>query len=169
MDNERAIYTVVYGSMVMLFERLNLFGVLALALSAFMVMDFFTALAASKIEKQNDPNSTEKGWQSRKGIKGILKKVGYIALILVCLITDMVIRKLSLDLGFAMPTSMPFSIIVTMYLAINEMISILENITRMGVNVPSWVEKLSDILMIKVNKAGDKAVETLENNLEDKC
>lgn len=51
-----------------------LFPVLC-ALAAMMVVDYITGMLASKTEAIDHPNDPDYGWSSRRGAKGIIKKL----------------------------------------------------------------------------------------------
>lgn len=56
----------------------GLLGWLLLAVTIAMVIDFAAGMAASAKEAVEHPNDKKYGWNSKKGMIGIFKKVGYI-------------------------------------------------------------------------------------------
>ena len=93
---------------------------------------------------------------SKRGVKGIVKKVGYLALVVAAMILDWLIsqglQQINLDLHY----SVFFAVLVTVWLIINELISTLENLSRMGVPIPNFMKKLIDRLKTTVEK-GDES------------
>ena len=79
---------------------------------------------------------------SKKGYKGLIKKVGILFTIAVANLTDLI-------LGLAV-----FRSAICIFFCMNECISVLENVSSMGVPIP-------DILK-------DKLIQTKQNNIKDK-
>ena len=94
----------------------------------------------------------------QKGIKGIVKKVSYLALVAVAMIVDWLIfqglQQINVDLNY----SVFFAILVTVWLIINELISVLENLSRMGVPIPNFLEKLISKLKASVDREAEEKV-----------
>ena len=108
-------------------------GIVALPvfmLSIAMVIDWFTGMASAY---------GKSGLSSKKGIKGIAKKVGYLALVAVGMLVDWVIFC-GLDTFNAGETyKFSFGVTVAIWLIVNELISILENLGAMGVPLPKFL------------------------------
>ena len=90
---------------------------------------------------------TVKAWQksvlnSSIGIKGIIK------LVIIGIILDI----LMLYIFPEMQVKMLFSMMITFYIIINEIISILENINELGIKIPKFVEKLIRLMTIWKDK-----------------
>lgn len=123
------------------------FGVIAiplLILIAVMIIDYLSGLA--------------KAWykgdlSSRIGIVGAVKKLCYILVVCVAGVTDWLISEglssVGIDIGF----SYYFGVIVTVWLIINECISILENLSVLGVPLPSFLVKIVHRLKITVEES----------------
>lgn len=109
-----------------------------------MVVDYISGMLASKKEAVEHPRNKKYGWSSKKSIIGIYKKVGYILIILVAVSTDYVIYTLLGKMGIEYQIKTVFGFLVTIWLIINELLSILENSGRMGVLFPKF---LMDILV----------------------
>ena len=79
---------------------------------------------------------------SKVGIKGIVKKLCYLMLVCVAGVVDWLLWSglrqvgISLDFGFC------FGLIVVIWLIINELISILENLEALKVPMPSFLRSL---------------------------
>lgn len=79
---------------------------------------------------------------SRVGLRGILKKVGYVATVGVAAVVDWLLRYGAGTLGWDWPVKFLFASIVIIWLVINELLSILENVSAMGAPVPDFVQSL---------------------------
>lgn len=119
-----------------------------------MIIDYGSGMAAAYSTSE---------LSSKKGIKGILKKLGYLALVCVGILIDYILYSALNQIGFENPLTMIFGLLVTIWLIINELISILENLSRLGVPVPEFLVKLISKLKITVEKAADT-----ETNKNDK-
>ena len=112
-----------------------------------MIIDYITGMSAAWYNSE---------LSSKKGIKGIVKKVSYLALVVVAMIIDWLIsqglQQINLDLHY----SVFFAVLVTVWLIINELISVLENLSRIGVPIPNFMKKLIDRLKTTVEK-GDES------------
>ncbi|NLU24693.1 MAG: phage holin family protein [Clostridiales bacterium] len=128
------------------------FGILAAPLTvliAVMLADYATGML--------------KAWESsslssRIGIRGILKKLGYLVIVAVGMVVDWILRWGLAGIGLTLHLTFLISMIVAVWLIINECISILENVAAMGAPVPAFLMKLIDRLKGAVEKEGDKPV-----------
>lgn len=112
-----------------------------------MVIDYATGIMAAW---------TNSELSSKRGVKGIVKKIGYLALVVAAMILDWLIfqglQQINVDLHY----SIFFAVFVTVWLIINELISTLENLSRIGVPIPNFMKKLIDRLKTTVEK-GDES------------
>lgn len=94
-----------------------------------MVIDYGTGMAEAYINK---------ALNSRIGVKGILKKIGYLVLVCVGGVVDYLIGAglATADIEFS---SYYFGLIVAVWLIINELISILENLSELGTPIPKFL------------------------------
>lgn len=113
------------------------------------LIDYFTGLCAAKYRKD--------AISSYKGIRGIIKKVCMWLLIVVgWLIDTMLAYAISyIDSGFKMPYIV--AVVVAVWLAINEIISILENIVDIGVDLPPFLMPLIKNIKNQVEAKADCA------------
>ena len=123
-----------------------------------MVIDYITGMLASKTEAIQHPEDPAYGWSSRKGILGILKKIGYMCLIVVAVSLDHILVQAAAPLGFALPKAI-FGLLVTVWLVLNEMLSVVENAGRMGAPVPPWLARCVASLKDKIDQEADKEVD----------
>lgn len=67
------------------------------------------------------------------------------------MVVDYIIIMISKDLGFNMPVSAFFGLLVAVWYILNELLSIIENAGRMGANVPDWLCKYIAVLKDKID------------------
>ncbi len=127
-------------------------------LTGLMVIDFISGMAASKREAMENPEDKTKGWSSKRGIKGIYKKVGYILTIAVAMAVDWLIFNVTDSMGIKIPTITLFGLLTAIWFIINELLSILENAGRMGAPLPDFLRKVIAVLKTGVEKQGNTLV-----------
>lgn len=127
-----------------------LFPVLCVLLGM-MVIDYITGMLASKAEAIDHPGDANYGWSSKKGAKGIIKKVGYMCVITVATVLDYIILSVSSKLGMSVPTNAFFGLLVAVWYLLNELLSIIENTGRMGADVPEWLLKYIAVLKDRID------------------
>lgn len=113
-----------------------------------MALDYFSGVAAA-------------WWRgdlsSRIGILGIVKKVAYALVIAVAIVVDWIVRVAAAKVGIEAGSFYVFGLLVTVWIIINECISILENVSKMGVNVPPFLRKVIEKLRSSTENRGDSA------------
>ncbi|MCP1226568.1 holin family protein [Sebaldella sp. S0638] len=114
-----AVFTYLFGA----------FDILIQGAFMFIVLDFITGLAKAW---HNGEVSSAKSW------KGLLKKTMFLSMILIGHWLD----KVSL----IPDSSMSFRTLVLVFVITNEAISILENISEMGVPIPGILKKILERL-----------------------
>ena len=119
-----------------------------------MVVDYISGMMASKAEAVDHPGDLAYGCNSRKGAKGILKKVGYVCVITVAMVLDYIILYVSAQIGITVNTRAFFGLLVAAWYILNEMLSIVENAGRMGAAVPDWLLKYIAVLKDKIDDEG---------------
>ena len=129
-------------------------------LFAAMVVDYITGMLASKREALDHPSDPNYGWSSKKGAKGIIKKVGYVCVIAAAMILDYVIVATAEQLGFHMPTTAVFGLLVVVWYLLNEILSIIENAGRMGADVPAWLSNYIAVLKNKIDTDQSQEVQS---------
>lgn len=138
-----------------LFARLGILLYVLLILAVAMAIDYLTGMLASKTEAIDHPDDPSYGWSSKKGAKGIIKKVGYLCIIAVAMMVDWVILHVAADIGFEITLKAFFGIMVTVWYLLNEILSIIENAGRMGAPVPDWLKKYIAVLKDKIEQKGE--------------
>ena len=142
-------------------EKLGVTFYLLGLLLALMVIDYMSGMAASAVEALDHPDDSSYGWSSKKGAKGIAKKVGYLFVIAVTMVIDYIIIHTTDVLGWGLPNTM-LSLLVTAWYLLNESLSITENAGRMGAPVPGWLMKYIAALKNKIDNKGKEDSDTEE-------
>ena len=117
-----------------------------ICLIVMMIIDYATGMTAAWIDNN---------LSSRIGAKGIAKKVGYMALVAVAVGVDYLVNSGFAALGVQSGCYMYFGLLVIIWLSLNEMISILENLSRIGVPIPGFLRKIIRKLKVTVDKEGE--------------
>lgn len=135
---ENVIKGVLTTAMATFLAYLGNLAIPIMILAVVMLLDYGTGVAKAWIHGS---------LSSKIGILGILKKVAYLVIVAVGMVIDWIIQagvdKLHLDFKL----EFLFALIVIIWLILNELISILENVAEIGVPVPKWLTKL--ILKLK--------------------
>ncbi len=128
-----------------------------LVLLVVMVLDYITGMA--------------KAWHagelsSRVGLWGILKKVGYLVIVGVACVVDWLLRYGADSLGWSWPVDFLFASIVIIWLVINELLSILENVSAIGAPVPGFLQALLKKLKVHTEDTAEENLPGEENSDE---
>lgn len=128
-----------------------------------MVIDYISGMLAAKKEAVNHPEDPNFGWSSAAGLNGIIKKFGILCVIVVSMVLDYIVATLAIQMNFNPPITTLFSLLVTSWFLLNEMLSIIENAGRMGADVPEWLAKYIAVLKDKIdNEGGTNNIEGTE-------
>lgn len=115
----------------------------------FMAVDYITGITSAWISGN---------LSSRTGIIGIIKKVCYLVTICVAMGADYLICTALCEIGIEYNLSYLIGMTVTIWLILNELISILENTAKItGKNAPDILLKLLDKLKNTVEKSDNNA------------
>lgn len=150
------IQGVVAGAIAWLSARLGILFPVLVVLVAMMIADYISGMMASKTEAIDHPNDSNYGWSSKKGAKGIIKKVGYICIIAVGMVVDFIIIKVAAEIGFQINTKAFFGLLVAVWYLLNELLSIVENAGRMGAPIPEWLRKYIAVLKNKIDTSNEE-------------
>lgn len=99
-------------------------------LVAAMCVDYVSGVAAAWVRHELN---------SRVGLIGIIKKLSYLALVVVGCAIDYLISMLGSQLGGTEISIRAIGLVVICWLIINELISILENVAKQGGPVPPFL------------------------------
>ena len=138
----QAFFATMLGALAAYF---NVLLIPLAVLVAVMLIDYVTGMAAASYTKQLN---------SRIGVMGILKKAGYIALVAVGMVVDYLITSALVQIGVNIQINYCFGMIITIWLIINELISILENLGELNIPLPKF---LVDMIKTLKGKVEDKA------------
>lgn len=145
MDFLKAIKAVCVTVFGLLSSWLGVLAVPVYVLVGCNVMDYATGLAAAHRRGQKV--------SSYKGINGIAKKVCMWLLIAVGAVVDWLLLYCGDQLGVEMHLPMLVSSLTAVWLIVNEVISILENIGDTGVPLPGFLTKIVEGLKSKIESA----------------
>lgn len=147
MEKENVIHGVISLIIAGVSAYFQIIAIPLIVLTAVMLVDYITGMVAAY---------TKAELSSRKGLRGIFKKIGYFCLVAVGITTDYIICSALSSIGITSEATMVFGLIVTIWLIINELISILENLTKLEVPIPDFLVKVISRLKNSVeNKAND--------------
>ena len=132
MKEIKAVFITVMST---LMSCLGILAVPVFILVGCNLIDYFTGLCAAKY--RNDEIS------SYKGIKGIIKKICMWLLVVVGWMLDMTINYAATYAGIGIQLPYIVATVVAVWLIFNEIISILENMIDIGVNLPPFLLPLA--------------------------
>ncbi len=115
------------------------------------IIDYATGLMAAKYRKENTISSY-------KSFKGIAKKVSMWMLVIVGAILDELIKYAVQAVGIEVHFNFLIACVVAVWIICNELISILENIKDIGVNIPKFL-----LPLVKNIKSQTESVVDVEN------
>lgn len=139
----QALFAAVIGAVAAYF---NVLLIPLIVLLAVMIIDYITGMAEAY---------TNKTINSRIGIVGIVKKVLYFALVAVGIVADYLITSALVQIHINFEMNYCIGMIVTIWLIINELISILENLGEMGIPLPGFLIKIVKRLKNTIDKEAE--------------
>ncbi len=125
----------------------NALAVPLIVLIIAMTADYISGMTAAYINAE---------LSSKRGIQGIVKKLSYMVMVAVAMGVDWLIHSGLGTFNINIDGDMWVGLIVTAWLIINEMISILENLSRIGVPMPAFLIKIVEKLKSTVDKDGEQ-------------
>ena len=137
---------IVAGALGALAAYFNVLLIPLAVLAVVMVIDYVTGMAGAAYSGK---------LSSRVGVLGILKKAGYLALVAVGMVADYLIGSALLKIGVDLQISYCFGMIITIWLIINELISILENLGELDVPLPGFLVNIINSLKNKVEERAE--------------
>lgn len=121
-----------------------------------MVVDYISGMLASKKESMDHPGDTAYGWNSKKGARGIIKKIGYLCVIATAMVVDYIVIAVAGQAGIEISIKVFFGLLAAVWYLLNELLSITENAGRMGAPVPEWLTKYIAVLKNKVESRAEE-------------
>lgn len=116
-----------------------------------MVIDYISGMVKAWITAQ---------LSSKIGLRGIIKKLCYLLVVCVAAVVDWLITSGLKNVGIQVTATYYIGVIVTIWLTINELISILENLSAIGIPLPGFLAKLVKKLKNQVEKQNETEAET---------
>lgn len=143
---EKSVQAVLAAALTWLTASFGMLIVPIIMLTAAMIIDYCTGMASA--------------WKkatlsSKKGVTGIIKKIGYLVLVCVGLLVDWLIYCGLETFNAGSSYQFSFGVLVAIWLIINELISILENLGTIGVPVPMFLIKVIKRLKITADNVGE--------------
>lgn len=130
MDKQTTVQAVITAALAALTYYFSILAVPIIVLMVVMVIDYITGMISAWHNSE---------LSSKKGLFGIVKKLCYLALVCVGMGVDWLIYSGMVQIGITMNYTIFFGILVAIWLIINELISILENLNRIGVPLPKFI------------------------------
>ena len=125
-------FSVISGLISTYFER---YGIIFIFVALAICFDVITGLVASAA---NGVPIT-----SDRARRGFWKKICFLLAVFLGIFMDAFIPQLVLMIGIKLPFNLPFGCIVSIYVILNELISIAENIYKVNRDsMPKWIIKL---------------------------
>lgn len=132
MENINTIKAIVTWVAALLSALLGTLYIPVLLMILCNLIDYVTGLMAAK-------NRPDGGISSYRSIKGIKKKVSMWLLVVVGAILDQLLLYASQTIGIKIPVTFLIACVVAIWIICNEIISILENMIDIGIQIPSFL------------------------------
>ncbi|MBD9142402.1 MAG: holin [[Eubacterium] rectale] len=132
MENINTIKAIVTGVAAFLSALLGTLYIPVLLMILCNIIDYATGLMAAK-------NRPDGGISSYRSIKGIKKKVSMWLLVVVGAVMDQLLLYASQTIGIKIPVTFLIACVVAIWIICNEIISILENMIDIGIQIPSFL------------------------------
>lgn len=130
---ENIIKGVLTAAMATLMAYLGHLVIPIIVLATVMMLDYGTGIAKAWVKGD---------LSSKIGVIGILKKIGYLVVVAVGMIVDWIVQAGMAELHIDFKLEFLFAMLVIIWLILNELISILENVAAIGAPVPKWLTKI---------------------------
>lgn len=141
---ENGIKILVTGALATVAAYFNVLLLPLVVLCAVMAFDYITGVVGAWHKGE---------LSSRVGWYGIVKKVCYLFAVAVGMVVDYVcisaLAQVHVDVGAVHL----FGMLVIVWLILNELLSILENLDKIGVPLPQWLKIIVDKLLNKVDNS----------------
>ena len=122
--------TIISAAFAGLIYYLNMMAIPVIVLVCIMLIDYITGMISAWVNAE---------LSSKKGIIGIVKKICYLFAIAAAMGVDWLIYSGMTQIGIQIDYTIFFGVLVTIWLIINEIISILENLAKIGVPLPKFL------------------------------
>jgi len=132
-NNDKGLQAIISAALAAFAVYMGALAVPIIVLMVMMIIDYLSGMSAAWVHGD---------LSSKVGAKGIVKKVGYMTLIVVAMGVDYLIYSGIAAANITVNYNMWFGLLVAVWLIINEMISILENLSKLGVPIPDFLTKI---------------------------
>lgn len=147
MDTKiNVIKAYLVASVSLISSRLGILAPILLGLFLIVIADYISGICVGAIEGK---------LSSSVGYKGILKKLSYFMAVGVAVTVDWLMMACSQTIGIQINFKALLSVLVSVWLILNELLSILENINKMGVRLPKFLKQVIVYLIGNVEKKGE--------------
>ena len=153
MDKIKAFFITAFSA---LFSWLGVLAVPVFLLVGCNIIDYVTGLLAAKYR--------DEAVSSYKGIRGIIKKVCMWLLIGVGWMMDTLLKYTVTTVGLTIELPFIVATVVAVWLICNELISILENMIDIGVNIPPFLMPL----VKRIKNQVEEKTEVISEESEEK-
>ena len=145
------IWNVAFAALwAMLASYFNILAVPIFVLLGVMILDYVTGMVKAGIKNE---------LSSKVGAIGALKKVCYMVMVAVGAVVDYLLQSAMVQVGIDLHVKLFFGLLVAIWLIINELISILENLAVIGVPGFPALGRMIQRLKNTVEKADDDITE----------
>ena len=144
MDKLKAVLIVVISAIM---DLLGILAIPAFLMVGCNLIDYITGLIASKYREEQI--------SSYKGMRGIIKKVCMWLLVVVGAMIDVLIKYAASTMGLSIQIPFIVATLVAVWIIANEIISILENIIDIGVELPPFLMPIVKRIKKEVEEVGD--------------
>lgn len=153
MDKIKAFFIAAFSA---IFSWLGVLAVPVFLLVGCNLIDYVTGLLAAKYR--------DEAVSSYKGIRGIIKKVCMWLLIGVGWMMDTLLKYTVTTVGLTIELPFIVATVVAVWLICNELISILENMIDIGVNIPPFLMPL----VKRIKNQVEEKTEVISEESEEK-
>lgn len=149
MDNLQKIKAAFVVAFTAINAWLGLISVPFYILVGLNIFDYITGIVAAPYRKEKI--------ESYKGFRGIAKKMCMWLLVILGMVMDYMITFASANMGIQLSFTCLVAVAVVVWLISNELISILENISDIGVPLPEFLMNLAKLMKDKTQSTIEKS------------
>ena len=138
------------GAIIALSALMDFMGILAIPVLLMVgcnIIDYATGVMASKYRNER--------LDSYKGMRGIIKKVCMWLLVIVGAFVDGLLKHSAKTIGLGVEVPFIVATLVAVWIVVNEIISILENMIDIGIDLPPFLMPIVRRIKKEVEAAGD--------------
>ena len=144
MDKTQAWATIALSAIM---DGLGILAIPVLLMVGCNLIDYITGLIASKFRNEQV--------SSYKGMRGIIKKVCMWLLVVVGAVVDELIKYAVSTVGLSIQIPFIVATLVAVWIVVNEVISILENMIDIGVDLPPFLMPIVKRIKKEVEDVGE--------------